>query len=122
MRLLLAVALLCMLVPYAHAANPRYNCTNSCTFVTDAYPTTGPVPTVCKLYSAGALKASSPAVAVAGGVQCQVTATFALGSYSVTMSGVDASGQESPQSTPFVFDSAVPLPAPTGVRITAASF
>ncbi len=115
-----------LLIPSAYAANPRYNCTTSCLFVADAYPLGGPVPASCKLYSAGALKASSPAVTLPnnGGVQCQVAATFVAGTYSVTMSAVDGAGVETAPSSPFTFDSAIPvapLASPSNVRITGQS-
>lgn len=109
----------------AQAANPRYNCTTSCTFVTDIYLSSGPLPTSCKLYSAGVVKVSAPAVTVSTGKQCQVPATFAVGTYSVTMSAVDSAGVETAQSTPFAFDSSVPVPPltpPVNLRILGTPF
>lgn len=120
MKLILAIAIAITAVSlHAQAANPRYNCTGSCLFVADAYPSTGPVPTSCRLKHAStqSLIASAPAVAVSGGVQCQVRATFAVGTYTVVMTAVDSAGQESPPSAPFAFDSAVPLPPPANLRI-----
>jgi len=114
MRVLPALFLVAFAVS-AHAA--KYDCTTSCLFVADVYPSTGPVPASCKLYSSGALKASAAAVTVSGGVQCQIRTTFAQGSYSVTMSAVDSAGLETAQSVPFAFDSAATLPPPVNVHI-----
>lgn len=114
MKRLLLLALL-SLPTLAHAA--RVNCTASCTFVADAYPSTGPVPTSCKLYAGSVFKAQAPAVAVTGGVQCQVRASFPVGNYSVTMTAIDSTGVETAPSLPFAFDSFVPLPAPANLRI-----
>lgn len=115
-RFLLLASLLAFVVA-AHAAPPKFNCTTACLFVADTYPSSGPVPTSCKLYSSGALKASATAVAVSGGVQCQIRTTFAVGTYSVTMTAIDGAGQETAQSVPFAFESAVPLAVPANVRI-----
>lgn len=113
----LLLAALAVAANAAIAANPKFDCTSSCLFVADPYPSTGPVPSVCKLYSSGSLKASAAAVAISGGMQCQIRAQFAQGSYSVTMSAVDSAGQETAQSLPFAFDSAATLQAPVNVHI-----
>lgn len=119
--LVLALASFTAVAQVTPSPAQRASCTAGCTFITDAYPTTGPVPSTCKLYTlAGTVptfKAQASAVAVTGGVRCQVRTSFPAGLYTVTMTAIDAAGQESPQSVPFAFESVAPLPAPANLRV-----
>lgn len=113
MKRLLLLALLA-LPTLAHGA--RVNCTSSCTFITDPTPAL-PAPASCRLYAGSTLKTSSPVVAMTGGVRCQFVATFAPGTYSLTARFVDSAGNEGDPSLPLALESAVPLPAPSNLRV-----
>ena len=103
--------------------NPKFDCSKTCTFVTDPYPSTGPLPINCRLYINGTFKAAAAPVNVSSpyaGSQCKVTISgLPNGTYNSTMSAVDSANQETAQSLPFVFDSAAPpaIPPPVNLRI-----
>src|SRR3954466_6466127 len=86
----------------AWAANPRFNCTVTCTATTDPYPATGPQPASCKLYSNGALKSQlAPVLVTAGSYKCEWAVTFPVGTYTLTSTAVDSAGLETAPSNPF---------------------
>jgi hypothetical protein len=117
MKILLVLVLL-VAATAVQAANPRLNCTASCTATTDAYPASGPQPASCKLYANNVLKAQvAPIQVVAGSFKCEWVVTFAVGTYTLTSTAVDSAGLETAPSNPFVFDSAVPLLPPANLRV-----
>lgn len=113
----LLIAVLALLALPVQAQVTRNCVSQTCTIISDPFPSTAVQPTQCRLYSGATALQTSPVAGPAGAVYCSFSRTFASGTYSLSATAIAADGSESVASNVITFTSSLGAPpAPLNLR------